>query len=354
MGLFSGWFKKSEPEDYEQILASLALDIQKRQTRLSEIRLRERRATLVVTLYAIAAWGAYGGLWYVGFLPNLSNHRPNSQFERALKGLPTVIGPILILFTRRIVQLWYARIGDAEEKSLKKLYAEQRTKVEEIKKKTNYYSTRNLIEKYDEGSPLRPSKGPAPAPAPKSLPVTPQRGPNTPGKLAVKGPPTTLQTPVPPGLQSQLSPATPQQPVQPPRKQWYDKLADALLGDDEPAADAAASRYALICQKCFAHNGLVKESMWEDAQYVCPKCGHFNPSARALKSGGASPLSPFSPTSPPGTAQNALYPTPASARHAAPAPSPLRAYNVPPSPDAHSGGEERHDEPTSMDVDADS
>jgi hypothetical protein len=30
--------------------------------------------------------------------------------------------------------------------------------------------------------------------------------------------------------------------------------------------NAAASRYALICQKCFSHNGLVKEEMWEDAR----------------------------------------------------------------------------------------
>lgn len=53
----------------------------------------------------------------------------------------------------------------------------------------------------------------------------------------------------------------------PPRKQWYDKLADAILGDDDSSsASASASRYALICGKCFAHNGLVKESMWEDVR----------------------------------------------------------------------------------------
>ena len=52
----------------------------------------------------------------------------------------------------------------------------------------------------------------------------------------------------------------------PPRRQWYDKLADALLGDDELSASATASRYALICQRCFAHNGLVKEDMWEETR----------------------------------------------------------------------------------------
>jgi endoplasmic reticulum junction formation protein lunapark len=57
-------------------------------------------------------------------------------------------------------------------------------------------------------------------------------------------------------------------PLKPARKQWYDKLADALLGDDEEdvGAGRAGSRYALICEKCFAHNGLVKESIWEDTR----------------------------------------------------------------------------------------
>ena len=53
--------------------------------------------------------------------------------------------------------------------------------------------------------------------------------------------------------------------MSPPRRQWYDKLADALLGDDDGVA-AAANRYALICQRCFAHNGLVKEEVWEDTR----------------------------------------------------------------------------------------
>jgi hypothetical protein len=91
MGLLA-WFKKvrdcrllfhmdetrmylqKEPEDFGQILAALALDIQKRETRLSEIRLRERRATLLVTLYTLAGWGAYLGLWYAQVLPQASRH----------------------------------------------------------------------------------------------------------------------------------------------------------------------------------------------------------------------------------------------------------------------------------------
>ncbi|KAH9959963.1 hypothetical protein BC827DRAFT_1210322 [Russula dissimulans] len=291
MGLFT-WFKRREPEDVGEVLAALALDIQKRETRLNEIRLRERRATLLVTLYAFAGWGAYLGLWYAQLLPPMSGHRPNSQAEKAIKGFPAILGPIIILFTRRIVQLWYNRKGNAEEKSLATLKLARRNKVEEFKKKTNYYETRELVERYEEtpsAGPSRPIDDPSSRRQSQQFLTTPQRvvpavPPNT---------PANLRTPISPGLPNQLT-QTQQQPLPPPRKLWYDKLADALLGEDESPVNAAASRYALICQKCFTHNGLVKEDMWEDTQYVCPKCGHFNPSVRSQRMGRRSqqPQSP--------------------------------------------------------------
>jgi len=285
MGLLT-WFRKKEPENIGQVLAALASDIQKRETQLNEIRLRERRATLLVTLYTFAGWGAYLGLWYAQLLPQMSGHRPNSKVEKAAKGFPAILGPIIILFTRRIVQLWYNRKGNAEEKSLAALKQARRNKVEDFKKKTNYYETRELLERYEDspstGVPLaRPIDDSSSRRQSQLFPATPQRvvsaaPPNTPANLR--------NQPISPGLQRQLA-QTPQQPLPPPRKLWYDKLADALLGDDEPSVNPAAARYALICQKCFAHNGLVKEEMWADAQYVCPKCGYFNPSARSQRKG---------------------------------------------------------------------
>ena len=60
--------------------------------------------------------------------------------------------------------------------------------------------------------------------------------------------------------------------AQPQRRQWYDRLADSILGDDDPNIASPCSRYALICEKCFAHNGLVKENMWEDARKLFSFC----------------------------------------------------------------------------------
>lgn len=93
--------------------------------------------------------------------------------------------------------------------------------------------------------------------------------------------------------------ATPQQ-LPPPQKQWFDKIADALLGED---VDSSNSKFALICENCFNHNGLVREAEFDDmsswpstfptilplhadteaivlTEYVCPKCGHFNRSPK--------------------------------------------------------------------------
>ena len=161
------------------------------------------------------------------------------------------------------------------EKSLQALMKERREKVEEVKKKTNYYSTRDLIQRYDETpqvTPLQPRVNPG-----QPLPVTPQQKQLFPINIDSNG------KAVNPALQAQLSRSsivslmsqinsplffTAISPflVQPQRRQWYDRIADSILGDEDPNISSPSSRYALICEKCFAHNGLVKENMWEDAR----------------------------------------------------------------------------------------
>lgn len=95
---------QTEPEDYETILASLAIDIQNRQTRLSEIRLRERRASLLVTLYTLGTWAAYVSFWYMGLVPSLGvlgtgmKGERGERVERVVGALPVFVGPVLYVF----------------------------------------------------------------------------------------------------------------------------------------------------------------------------------------------------------------------------------------------------------------
>jgi hypothetical protein len=77
------------------VLSALALDIQQRETKLSDIRLRERRSTLLVTLYALAAWAAYVSLWYLDLIPVLSRYRHGSKVEKAVKGALVIVGPVM-------------------------------------------------------------------------------------------------------------------------------------------------------------------------------------------------------------------------------------------------------------------
>lgn len=99
------------------------------------------------------------------------------------------------------------------EKHLVTLRKQQKEKVEEIKKKTNYDSTRNLIERYDDSadSPLRRRANGA------STPVTPQKAPTPqPPKTITPQPRGPVQ--IPPSLQQQLS-----------REFFFPKLGEVVL-----------------------------------------------------------------------------------------------------------------------------
>ena len=93
------------------------------------------------------------------------------------------------------------------EKSLTALKQARRNKVEDFKKRTNYYETRELLERYEDspstGVPLgRPIDDPSSRRQSQLFPVTPQRAisvvpPNTPANLR--------NQPISPGLQRQLA-----------------------------------------------------------------------------------------------------------------------------------------------------
>ncbi|KAJ6513452.1 hypothetical protein C8R45DRAFT_963712 [Mycena sanguinolenta] len=334
-------FRSEKPPDDESVLAALAGDIQRRQTLLSEIRARERTASTLVTLYTLAAWLAYVGVWYFGFVSGGRGGRTGGV-ERAARALPVFVGPILILFIRRIVQIWYARKGNAEEKTLQTLLKAQRAKVEEIKKKTNFYETRELLSRYDrDGGGSAPPGGGGGGPGSVSSPNTPQRGSVGPAR-GISGQPNGKRAPLPSATSAGTGARQASPPPQQPRgRSWFDALADVLVGpDDTLQIEKEKQKFALICEKCFTHNGLVPEGVWGDAQYTCPKCGHFNPSARSRglpggtgaatgsRPSGQSPTSPSPLSQPPATPATITMPptapTQASASASRPSSSDVR------------------------------
>ncbi|KAJ1311771.1 hypothetical protein OPQ81_010239 [Rhizoctonia solani] len=276
MGLFSWLSSKKAPSDTD-VLEAIAESIRTRDAHLSEIRLREKRARFLCSLYSTAIWALYLAAWFTSMLPSLEGRRtllgwriPKSV-EKVLLLTPAVLGPLFIYQIRRLIRAWYKRQEALEEAELKKLRAEQKKKVEEVKTKYNFDKIRALIEPQSE-TPRR--EDPNANIRQRAITMNPST-PHTSAKQLNQRAQPALGPRSPPRLQV---PATiPPRPVQPPRRGWLDRVADKVLGEDEMSPIGVAhSRYALICERCFSHNGLVKESEWEMIQYICPKCGHMN------------------------------------------------------------------------------
>ncbi|BGO99502.1 Endoplasmic reticulum junction formation protein lunapark [Rhodotorula toruloides] len=291
--------------DYDSYLSKLQGQIAARQARLQQIRLRERRANALFITYGLGLWVLYAVLWYFGIV-GVSGEE--DWPTRAARGAPVVGGPVAIICTRRVSRWYFHRKQEKEEATLKTLVKQKQDKVEEIKKKTGYYTTRDLLEKYDEAL----KKGPGGAGSTPSTPAKQTAIPGvkaTPQPVSFPGSPATPARPgVPPGFatpQQQRpgqpgSPATPAMaaaaaqaqaqaqaqmafpPMPPPTphtRSLMDKVADALLGVSPEEANPF-NKYALICARCYSHNGLCPKEEFDFVQYRCPRCGYFNPPRR--------------------------------------------------------------------------
>ncbi|KAF9128271.1 hypothetical protein BGW39_005215 [Mortierella sp. 14UC] len=320
MGGIISRLRQSNDSDYEKILSDLDSNIRKAEMRLSAVNLREKRMMGLWLIYSVLSWIGYSAV----FALYLHHQYYDDPQTWALAFAALVLGIPAIYFGRSAIALWYKRAKTNEESELSLLRADQRLKVEELKKKTAYYSTKTLLERYDPSSQQqRPNgtrlSGPdsRPNPAQQNGQPRPQQTNmmdpglrqrqgqgvmNGPMNPALQGRPvgvsSGMQSQPPhmgPGPQGQSNgPRAPQQmpygPGQPNHgmppsygspsneRHWYDKIVDVIVGEEGPD-----TKYALICQQCFAHNGLALPQEIEDIQYVCPKCNFFNPSRRKTR-----------------------------------------------------------------------
>ncbi|KAI8886423.1 hypothetical protein K501DRAFT_244106 [Backusella circina FSU 941] len=239
-------------------------------------------------IYSIVLWIV--SLVYFAFEMN----KPEMQTgDLVYAGLPVLLLPFCIYYIRRFLVWFYDRKQKKEEESLATLRKEQKLKLEELKKKTSYYTTQSLLERYDEALAKKKEEALKAERAqqelrqrkPVSMPANHSRPPNFPPARPAGAPQQQqqqqpnqqqhLQNPQQMQQQQYNQPIIPQTRSEP---QWYDRLVDALVGDAGPE-----TKYALICTHCFTHNGLVLKEEFETIQYVCPNCKQFNPSKKAQK-----------------------------------------------------------------------
>ncbi|KAI9260435.1 hypothetical protein EDC94DRAFT_141773 [Helicostylum pulchrum] len=255
---------KVDPNNYEQILSHLDDDIQKKELQLSELRIKDRKIGIFWLLYSTILWAIY----VVYYLYALKEKSQEISYM-ALTSSPILLGPFCILYVRKGVKWVYNKRLTRIETSLVSLRKKQKLKVDELKNKTAYYSTKSLLERYDPSSPEK--KEIDEQKRRKMLEEKEQQ------KRMIAQQKKQSQ------MKQQLSPPSSQyqaqlqgKPLVPQQQQWYDKVVDALVGDVGPE-----TKYALICYHCNAHNGLVLPQEIEVIEYTCPHCHQFNPSRKS-------------------------------------------------------------------------
>ncbi|MBE7179844.1 MAG: hypothetical protein INR71_01330, partial [Terriglobus roseus] len=212
-----------------------------------------------------------------------------------------------------IVAYYNWRISSSQD-HLDGLYKERDSTIEKLKKATKYDSTQQLLDKY--GSPRPASKAPGAGDGKQQSPRTKRTGPPEP--RVFRQPPPTANIPRnQPAAPSQASPSaaspqahlassspsTPHSPQRAPAPgppgaefapnafadappqyapaagaapRWYDRLMDALLGDDETLA---RNRVALICRHCRLVNGQAPpgaRGLADVGRWRCGACGGWN------------------------------------------------------------------------------
>ncbi|CAG8487197.1 2006_t:CDS:2 [Acaulospora morrowiae] len=297
MGALFSRFRSKTEDNYEKILSELDENIRRAEIRLREIRIRERNALIILIVYSLIAYVTYvAGYWYFVYMST-----EEEEGWDLLKLAPVFTGPFLIVIGYKFETLWYRRIESNEQAQLEQLRAKQKLKIEELKKKTAYYVTKNLVERYDspkeanqsvphppqgqKGVVLRPGQQINPnlrqrLPPNSQTPQTPQTSQTSSDHKDINEEKTNVISAGVGGNDSFPSNYSTNSPssITPVQRRWYDKLVDILVGEDE-------QKYALICQKCFTWNGLTFPADFEDVQYICKNCNHFNPSRRSQRNG---------------------------------------------------------------------
>ncbi|KAI9476232.1 MAG: hypothetical protein EXX96DRAFT_576310, partial [Benjaminiella poitrasii] len=238
--------KKDDSKDYEEVFSKLDENIQRLEGRLTQLKLKQRKASFLWIIYSLIIWVVC--VLYLFF--RIVNRESAGIQDVVYPTLLVILIPIGIYHVRKLLVWWYEQRQKKEEVKLAKLRKEQKDKLEDLKKKTGFYKTKSLLEKYDEdlAKKKREFEMQQQQQQQQRKPVSMPMRPNKPMPQQQQQP---FNRPMMMPQQQQQ-----QQPILPPQirnePKWYDKLVDALVGDAGPE-----TKYALICTHCFSHNGLV-------------------------------------------------------------------------------------------------
>ncbi|KAF1920736.1 hypothetical protein BDU57DRAFT_509167 [Ampelomyces quisqualis] len=298
------WRANQDAASFEKTLNTLTGKINRATVVNERQRQLSRRARVMWTLYA--------GFAYIlaALLLTLVTGWKNWG---VVEGTVVAGGPVLIYGIRYALTSYFDYRISNTDKFLKKLNKERDATIERLKEATKYNSTQQLLEKYGASpkqkeqptSPSQQKQGPQKSPQASGLrtglappptaniqrphgqpqPVTPQRAPSNASSPQGPSPPLKLPPLEAPGaefapnafsgpdLTKQFSAAPAKTFTQ---THWYDRILDALLGEDETQPK---NRLALICSECRLVNGQAPpgaRSLGDVGRWRCSSCHAWN------------------------------------------------------------------------------
>ncbi|PVU86520.1 hypothetical protein BB560_006691 [Smittium megazygosporum] len=275
-----------EEEDYEFVLQNIQQELSENLGRLDTLHRRKQTASTTWVIYSGVGWVVFsGGFWFYGSAQNLPQTAYTICLSISVFGLP------IIYYTNKLICYYFNKTIKNQEKSIKTLKDSQKEKIKELKEKTKFDTTRQLIERYEPSVITLKAQSHTPSTSnmgsrQQSMSARPLNVTPSSGKfkfvlirvflyLIFSNRPLFSNT-NPIGPSGVVNVSRQEQPSKP--KVWLDNFVEKIVGID----DIQGTRYALICAKCYSHNGLALPEEVNTVQYTCPKCGFFNQSRDKL------------------------------------------------------------------------
>ncbi|KAJ3403207.1 hypothetical protein CcCBS67573_g01388 [Chytriomyces confervae] len=273
-------------EDFAQVLQDIENDMQRTEEDMASCEASSNTLRSALLKYLGALYGVFLAAYFTVLNPA---DDPLSIWMGKVAVL--ALFPVGIYYSRKLVDVWYKAKLRSSSRRLETLRATQKVKIEELKKMTGYYTTKNLIDKFDtppkstlksnspkKNQPMQQLPGNNPTPMQTPIRVNQNSQMNAP---TLPHPNAAMQIPNVNGLSG--IPATPinSTPVMrggvagtTPSSTWFDRVMDAVVGGEE----GPQNKYALICKSCFEHNGLVPPEQYDGIKFKCMACGYLNTS----------------------------------------------------------------------------
>ncbi|CAM6098364.1 unnamed protein product [Calypogeia fissa] len=340
MGLVGHLFFRNSKEDFEKRLQHLSKEEVAVHNRLKRRTQLWRKFARSIILYSVI-----GEVLILGVAIYSTRNALMTWQTRAWRVLPVFALPLITTLLYSSCASFYRMRERKDQRTLEKLRTERKEKIDELKEKTNYYLTQQLIQKYDmdpaakaAAASVLASKLGSESGLKFALQAAEVLETEENGKSSSSGRKTDKEVADSSGLrnrrtvsrkdsqvdrrpsfgQSSLQPRYTDRvegpeyrgvgPMQdedawehakevehhrgkPEEGGWIARLAAMLVGEDPSQC------YALICAKCHMHNGLAKKEDYQYITYYCPHCHALNKSNQ-LEGGDGTNRSPGAAGSP--------------------------------------------------------